>query len=111
MPWMMVSLRLGVDVRPEGRVFLGEPVEGLGHAVGGFVVLGRDGQGDDRLGDVASRSWRRLRPGLQKVSPEAQSTPNRATMSPQSALGDVLHRVGVHADEAADLDLLAASGC
>jgi hypothetical protein len=42
-----------------------------------------------------------------KVSPELQSTPNIATMSPALAPVDVLHLVGVHAHEAADLVLLA----
>ena len=41
------------------------------------------------------------------VSPEVQSMPNIATMSPALASLDVLHLVGVHAHEAADLVALA----
>jgi hypothetical protein len=40
------------------------------------------------------------------VSPDAQSTPKSATMSPADASVDVLHLVGVHAHDAADLHLL-----
>ena len=49
-------------------------------------------------------------PSPTKVSPEWQSMPNRPTMSPAPAVGDVLHLVGVHAHQPADLDLLAGAG-
>jgi hypothetical protein len=46
-----------------------------------------------------------------KVSPELQSTPNSATMSPAPGVLDVFHLVGVHPHEAADLDLLLGHAC
>ena len=44
-----------------------------------------------------------------KVSPEAQSMPNSATMSPAPELVDLLHVVGVHAHQPPDLVLLGAA--
>ena len=46
-----------------------------------------------------------------KVSPELHSMPNMATMSPAPAPLDVLHLVGVHAHQAADLVASCRCGC
>ncbi len=43
------------------------------------------------------------------VSPDAQSIPNSATMSPACASSMSSIVVGVHADETADLDPIAAA--
>ena len=45
------------------------------------------------------------------VSPELQSMPNIAMMSPARRVVDVFHLVRVHANEAADLVALAGAAC
>ena len=103
----LVGLR--VDVGPEGRVFLGEPVEGLGHPVGGGLVDGLDGQGDDRLGDV-DRGHGQVEAGAAEGVARGALDAEEGDDVARPGFGDLGHRVGVHADEAADLDLLARAG-
>ena len=72
---------LVIDVTPERGVFLREAVEGLGHVDLRLVVLRLDASemtGSGTNMDVMVR----LTPGATKVSPEAQSIPNRAPMKP-----------------------------
>ncbi len=109
MPWMMVWLDSGSTwVRKVGSSLVNR-LRALAIRSAALLstgVMAREMTGSGTKIEVMAR----FRPGLQKVSPEAQSTPKRATMSPHSAPCDVLHVVGVHADEPPDLDLLAGAG-
>ena len=97
---------LGIDVDAEGRVLLGEAVEGLAHLVRGLLVLRLDGEGDDGLGHV-HRGHRVVEVGVAEGVARGALDAEEGHDVAVVALGDVLHGVGVHAHEAADLEALA----
>src|SRR5665647_179825 len=99
-------VRFRIDVGPEGRVLLGEPVQGLGDAVGGGLVDGLDGQRDDRLGHV-DRGHGQVEAGAAEGIARGAFDAEEGDNVARPGLGDLGHCVGVHADEPADLDLLA----
>ena len=78
-------VRFAVDEGPERRVFLCKSVERLAQIVGGFAVFGLDGERDHRFGHEHGRSSPMFRSFSVNVSPEAQSMPNSATISPLPA--------------------------
>ena len=102
MPAMRVSADLGVGVDPEGRILLGEPLEGEGELVLVGLRLGLDLDLDDGL-----REGHRLEDdGMlgvgQGVAGEGLLEPDRRGDVARVDLLDLLAVVGVHLEDAAD---------
>ena len=103
------SRRSLVDAGPEGRVLrVKRPraLDRLSWAFCSFTETESEITGSGTCIELMATS---MVPSV-KVSPDAHSMPNSATMSPAPAALDVLHLVGVHAHQAPDLVALLA-GC
>jgi hypothetical protein len=89
-------VRLLIGVGPEGRILLGEAMEGLGEVDLRLGVDGLDGDGDDGVRDV-DRGHRQplvaVAEGVARVAVDAEHRDDVAGVG----LGDVLLLVGVHA--------------
>jgi len=101
--------RLLVDGDAEGRVLAREAAQRLGHVDFGLLVDRLDRQRDDRLGHV-HRGHRHVEAavgeGVARIALDAEHRDDVA----RARLVDVLHLVGVHAHQAANLVLLAGAG-
>ena len=84
MPEMMVSRGFRIHMGAEGGVLADETVERLGHLGARLVVLGVMARESTGSGTNMEDMEQFSRPSV-KVSPEKQSTPKRAMMSPAVA--------------------------
>ena len=106
----MMGLRaLRVDPDAEGRVFLGEALQGLRHVRRGLALLGLDREIDDRLRDVHRTAAQVGAVVAEGVTRSAIDAEERDDVAARGFL-DVLHLVRQHADQTADLVLLVGAG-
>ena len=101
--------RFSVQEGLEGRIFLGEAGQGLGHADLRPVVLRHDGEGNDRLGDEHGGHRQRQTwgdEGVPRGAFDSEKGPDGAGLEGL----DVLHLVGMHPHDAPDLDFSPAAG-
>ncbi|GJD04898.1 hypothetical protein ColKHC_13723 [Colletotrichum higginsianum] len=102
-------LGLLVNVQAEGRVLALEAVHGLGEVVGVAAALGLDGQRHDGVRDEhGGHGVGQVAVG-ESVAGGAVDAKDGADLA-GADLVDVLHLVGVHADDAGDADLLVGAG-
>ncbi|CAH0056777.1 unnamed protein product [Clonostachys solani] len=102
-------LALGVDVDSEGGILTGEAVHGLTEVVCIPGALGLDGERHDGIWNEHGRHGVGETTVGEGVSGSTVDTEHGTDLT-STDVGDILHLVGVHADNAGDSDLLARAG-
>jgi hypothetical protein len=102
-------VRFGINKGLEGWVLFGKAVECLGHLIRRFFILGCNGQGDNRLWYIHTGHGIINRRGTEGVSGGTINTEEGNNIS-WIAFVDIFHAVCVHANQAANLELLAGPG-
>ena len=105
----LAGLLVGADL--EGRVLLGQRVEGLAHLVLVGLGLRLDGDVDDRLGELERLEHDRVRRARESVSPvRVFLRPMPATMSPVKTASRSSRWLACICEDAADALLVAGAG-
>lgn len=102
-------LALGIDVDSEGRILAGEAVHGLTEVVCVSGALGLDGQRHDGIWDEHGRHGVGETAVGEGVSGSTVDTEHGTDLT-STNLGDILHLIGMHADDTGNSDLLACAG-
>ena len=100
---------LGIDIGLEGRILLGEAVEGLGHVVRSLLVDRLDCKRDDRVGDEHARHGVVQTTAAERIAGSAVDAEESGDLT-ASSLVDVLHRGGMHLDKTSDAEALSGAG-
>lgn len=101
-------LALGIDVNTEGRILTLESVHGLTEVVGVAGSLGLDGQRHDGVGNEHGGHGVGETTVGKGITRGAVDTENGADLT-GTDFGDILHLVGVHADDTGNSDLLVGA--
>lgn len=101
-------LRLLVDVQTESRILTHEAVHGLGELIGIAAALGLDAEGHDGVGYVHGAHAIGQTTIGESVTRGALNTKHGANLAGTN-LGNILHLIGVHADDTGDADLLVSA--
>src|SRR3954447_22536797 len=100
--------RLLVAMDAEGGILAGEAVQRLGEVGGACLLLGSDGERDDRVGNV-HRGHRVVHGAVGEGIARRAVDPEEGDDVARRAGIDVVHLIRVHADEARNLHLLAVA--